>query len=217
MDASADMSGVFFWEKFNNDWMTWDTGKRTNKQESSMPTEAKSEAIDELIELMKNCSIAISTDYSGLNVSDMSDFRTLLRENGIKFKVIKNTLFKIAAEQADWPEMMELVDGQTGIAFGYGDEQSPAKIISNYIKDSGTNIDLKMGLIGTQTLSGDEIKQLASLPGREELVAKLVGQLHGQLAGLVFTLNSPLVGAARVLNAPLTGLATVLQAKAAQG
>ena len=147
----------------------------------------------------------------------MSDFRTLLRENGIKFKVIKNTLFKIAAEQADWPEMMELIDGQTGIAFGYGDEQSPAKIISNYIKDSGTNIDLKMGLIGTQTLSGDEVKQLASLPGREELVAKLVGQLHGQLAGLVFTLNSPLVGAARVLNAPLTGLATVLQAKAAQG
>ena len=182
-----------------------------------MPTEAKSEAIDELIELMKNCSIAISTDYSGLNVSDMSNFRTLLRENGIKFKVVKNTLFKIAAEQADWPEMKELIDGQTGIAFGYGDEQSPAKIISNYIKDSGTNIDLKMGLIGTQTLSGDEVKQLASLPGREELVAKLVGQLHGQLAGLVFTLNSPLVGAARVLNAPLTGLATVLQAKAAQG
>ena len=63
----------------------------------------------------------------------------------------------------------------------------------------------------------DEIKQLASLPGKEELVAKLVGQLHGQLAGLVFTLNSPLVGAARVLNAPLTGLATVLQAKADQG
>ena len=109
-----------------------------------MPTEAKSEAIDELIELMKNCSIAISTDYSGLNVSDMSDFRTLLRENGIKFKVIKNTLFKIAAEQADWPEMKELIDGQTGIAFGYGDEQSPAKIISSYIKDSGTNIDLKI-------------------------------------------------------------------------
>ena len=182
-----------------------------------MPTEAKSEAIDELIELMKNCTIAISTDYSGLNVSDMSDFRTLLRENGIKFKVIKNTLFKIAAEQADWPEMMELIDGQTGIAFGYGDEQSPAKIISSYIKDSVTNIDLKIVLIGTQTLSGDEVKQLASLPGREELVAKLVGQLHGQLAGLVFTLNSPLVGAARVLNAPLTGLATVLQAKAAQG
>jgi large subunit ribosomal protein L10 len=182
-----------------------------------MPTKAKAEAIDEIIQLMKDCSIAISADYSGLNVPDMSSFRTILRENGMKFKVIKNTLLRIAAEQADWPEMKELIDGQTGIAFGYGDEQISAKLISNYIKDSGSDIELKMGLIGSQRLSGDEIKQLAALPGREELVSKLVGQLHGQLSGLVFTLNSPLLGAARVLNAPLLGLATVLQGKVDQG
>ena len=60
-----------------------------------MPTEGKAEAIEELKQLMEDCSIAISTDYSGLNVSEISAFRTVLRENGVKFKVVKNTLLKI--------------------------------------------------------------------------------------------------------------------------
>ena len=72
-----------------------------------MPTEAKAKAIEELKQLMENCSIVISTDYSGLNVSDMSDFRTVLRENGIQFKVVKNTLLSIAADQKEAPEIKE--------------------------------------------------------------------------------------------------------------
>jgi len=181
-----------------------------------MPTEAKTDSIEEFKQLMRDCSVAISTDYSGLDVTTMSSFRTALRENGIKFKVVKNSLFKIAADQAEWPQMRDLLDGPTGIAFGYGEEQLPAKIISDFIRENGSDLEVKLALIGTQILSTEEVKLLASLPGREELVARLVGQLHGQLAGLVFTLNSPLVGTARVLNGPIAGLATVLQGRVQQ-
>ena len=90
-------------------------------------------------------------------------------------------------------------------------------MISDFIRDSGIDIELKAALIGNQSLDTSQIKQLASLPGKDELVSKLVGQLYGQLAGLVYTLNSPLVGTARVLNGPITGLVTVLNGRIQQG
>lgn len=181
-----------------------------------MPTESKTIAVEELSQIMRDCTIAIATDYSGLNVSEMGSFRTALRENGIKYKVVKNTLFRIAADQSELPEMKNLIDGPTGIAFGYGEEQVPAKVIANFIKDNRIGMKVKLALLGKQILSSDEIDKLASLPSREELVANLLSQLHGQISGLVFTLNSPLTSAVRVLNAPITGLATVLQGRLQQ-
>ena len=70
--------------------------------------------------------------------------------------------------------------------------------------------------MGTQILSADELDQLAKLPGKEELIAKLIGQMHGQLAGLVYVLNSPISGFARVLNGPVSGLTNVLNARVQQ-
>ena len=181
-----------------------------------MPTESKTIAIKELSQIMKDCTIAISTDYSGLNVSEMGSFRTALRENGIKYRVVKNTLFKIAADESELPEMKSLIDGPTGIAFGYGEEQVPAKVISNFIKDNRLGMKVKVALLGNQILSTDEIEELASLPSKEELIANVLSQLQGQISGLVFTLNNPLASTARILNAPLAGLATVLQERLQQ-
>jgi large subunit ribosomal protein L10 len=181
-----------------------------------MPTDRKAEDVDSLMEAMKGCTIAISTDYSGLNVSEMSEFRTTLRKNGITYKVVKNTLFKIAADQAEMPAIKDLIDGTTAIAFGYGDEQIPAKVITKYVKDSGVELKIRNALIGDQALSPDQLKELAALPGREELAAKLVGQLQGQLAGLVHVLNNPLVRLARSLNSPSSGLVNVLSSRVKQ-
>lgn len=89
-------------------------------------------------------------------------------------------------------------------------------MISDFIKDSGIGIEVKAALIGEQSLDPSQVKQLAALPGRDELVSKLAGQLQGQLAGLVYTLNSPLVGTARVLNGPIAGLANVLTGRIQQ-
>ena len=165
-----------------------------------MPTEAKISAVEELKQIMEGCSIAIATDYSGTNVSDVNSFRAALRKEGIKYKIVKNTLLKIAADDAGKPEMKELIDGPTGIAFGYGDEQLLAKTIFEFIKKNNIKIVLKTGLIGSDVLSSDQIISLATLPSKEELIAKLVGQLHGQISSLVFVLNAPIVKVVRVLD-----------------
>ena len=112
--------------------------------------------------------------------------------------------------------LKELVDRSTGVIFAYGDEQLPAKVISEFIKDTGTELKLNSGVVGSQILSADELDQLAKLPGRTELVAKLIGQMHGQISGLVYVLNSPISGFARVLNGPVSGLTNVLNARVQQ-
>ena len=182
-----------------------------------MPTDRKAQDIESLKEAMSSCTIAISTDYSGLNVSEMSDLRTVLRESGIKYKVVKNTLLGIAADEADMPAIKGLIDGTTAIAFGYGDEQAHAKIITKYVEDSGLGLEIRDSLIGSQIFTSDQLKQLADLPGKEELAAKLVGQLHGHLASLVYVLNNPLSRLARTLNAPSSNLVNVLNARVQQG
>ena len=182
-----------------------------------MPTDAKTEAIEDLKVAMADCTIAIATDYSGLAVSEMSNLRNSLREQGLKYKVVKNTLLKIAAEQSDWPEMKELVDGPTGIIFGYSEEQIPAKAIVGFIKDSGSDIKIGSGIIGNQLLSTAQIEELSKLPGREELVGKLVTQMQGSISGLVHVLNSPLSGVTRTLNNPLAGFVNVLSGRVKQG
>tara|TARA_B100000519_G_scaffold60719_1_gene51069 strand:- start:2077 stop:2589 length:513 start_codon:yes stop_codon:yes gene_type:complete len=165
-----------------------------------MPTEKKAALIEDLKECIADCSIAIATDYAGISVSEMSELRTAIRNQGMKFKVVKNTLMKIAADESEWPELQELVDGPTGIVFGYGEEQEAAKLITKYIKDSGIELKLKSSAMGSQILSAKELQQWASLPGKDELIAQLIGQLHGQMAALVYTLNNPITRLARTLN-----------------
>ena len=69
-----------------------------------MPTEKKAALIEDLKECIADCSIAIATDYAGISVSEMSELRTAIRNQGMKFKVVKNTLMKIAADESEWPE-----------------------------------------------------------------------------------------------------------------
>jgi large subunit ribosomal protein L10 len=170
-----------------------------------MPTDRKAKTIDDLNSVMENCSIVIATDYSGVDVAEMTMLRSVLREQGMKFKVVKNTLLKIAAEQSSWPELQTLPDGQTGMVFGYGEVQDTAKVIIRYIKNSGSQLKLKSSVMGSQVLTLTELEYLASLPGQDELRAKLV-----------YTLNAPITRMARALNSPITNLAQVLNAHVQQ-
>ena len=131
-----------------------------------MPTDAKIEAIKELKMAMEDCTIAIATDYSGLAVGEISELRTSLREKGLKYKVVKNTLLRIAAEESNWPEMKELIDGPTGIIFGYSEEQIPAKMIVDFIEENGSDIKIGSGIMGHQILSTAQIEELSKIPGK---------------------------------------------------
>ena len=175
-----------------------------------MPTDAKAETVEELKMAMKDCTIAIATDYSGLAVSEMSKLRASLRDKDLIYKVVKNTLLKIAAEQSDWPEMKELVHGPTGIIFGYSEEQIPAKMIVDFIEQNGSDIKIGSGIMGHQILSTAQIEELSKIPGREELIGRLVNQMQGSISGLVYALSFPIAGLTRALNSPLSGLVNVM-------
>lgn len=183
-----------------------------------MPTEKKVQQVDELTDRIERCEIAIATEYRGLRVSDMVALRRAMFEaEGVEIRVVKNRLFKIAAEKAKRPEMAQLVDGPTAILFGFEDVSAPARAAMAYKKDARNDFAMRVGVMGTQLLSQADLEDLANLPSKPELIAKLAGSLQGpvaQLAGLFNNLKP--VAPVRLLSDSVTTLAGLLTARAEQ-
>ena len=99
-----------------------------------MPTPRKVAMLAEIKDRMSRASIAISADYSGLTVAQLTDLRRALRPADVDVKIVKNTLASMAATQANRPEMAELLSGPTAIAFGFGDPIAPVKILTEHLR-----------------------------------------------------------------------------------
>ena len=165
-----------------------------------MPTQEKKQVIDALTEELKNSDAVIVSHYRGMSVEQNNALRKKLREAGIRHKVYKNTLAKIAAKAAGKEEISEFLTGPTVVTLGSGDIVAPAKILVDFAKECDA-FKVLGGVIEGKKASAEDVKAIASLPSREELLAKLLGSL-----------NSPISGLVRVLNGPLQGLHTVLTA-----
>jgi len=150
---------------------------------------------------MEQCTVAITTDYTGLSVEAMNALRRDLREKGVQFRVVKNTLTYLAADAAGQPAFKEIVEGPTGIAFGYGDPVEPAKALAEYVRSTRSPLKIRGGIMDGRVLSSGDVVALAALPSKEDLVARLLGQLQAPISGLVTVLNGPISGLARVLQA----------------
>ena len=98
--------------------------------------EKKTQIIDWIQETLSKSSVGIMTDYRGLSAQEMFALRRTLKESGIEYKVVKNTLARFAAERAGKEELISFFDGPVAIAFGYGDIIEPAKALTNYIDAS---------------------------------------------------------------------------------
>ena len=164
-----------------------------------MPTERKVREVEELGKLIAESTIAISADFSGMGVSAMTELRSALRQRGVRFRVVKNRLTYLAAEAAGRPLVKDIVQGPTGIAFGFDDPVAPAKALSEFITSNRSVLKIKGAILGDRTLSAEEVGELAALPSRDELIARLLGQLQGPIASLTYVLNAPLGALARVL------------------
>lgn len=122
-------------------------------------------------------------EYKGISVKQMSKLRNLLREKNAEFKVSKRTLLKIASKKAGISELPdETFPGTVGATFSYGDQLAAAKILHTFIKEA-EQLKLLGGIMEGRVLSAAEVKQLAMLPGKEELLAKLVGSLKSPISG----------------------------------
>ncbi|MEW6034081.1 MAG: 50S ribosomal protein L10 [Chloroflexota bacterium] len=170
-----------------------------------MVREYKAKAVEELAEALSRSKIAIVTDFRGAPTNAVTQLRRQLREAGVEYRVVKNTLTTFAAEKAHKESIKPLLQGPTAIAFGYDDETTPARILAEYMKSSGVALRIKGAMLGDRVLEPGEVSRLPLLPSREALVAELMGRIKAPISGLVATLG-----------APLRGLVLVLQARAKQ-
>ena len=164
-----------------------------------MPTPKKEQLVKELQAQFARATITISTGYAGLTIPVMNDVRQKLREKGVEYRVVKNTLAHIAADNAKVPAIKATVQGPTAIALGYGDPVDAAKAIDEVVRVARINIKVLGGTLNGKPLAADQITALAALPPKPQLVAKLLGQMNAPITSLVATLNAPIAALAIVL------------------
>ncbi len=166
-----------------------------------MRKEEKREAVEELAGKLSRCTIAITTDYRGLSVAEMTELRRQLRQRGVEYRVIKNTLARLAAEQAGKEGIINVIEGPTAIAFSYSDITEPAKALIDHIRTAKSELRIRGGLLDQRVLSASEVTTLATLPPREDLIAKMLAVMQGTVFSLVQVLNANVAGFLGVLNA----------------
>ncbi len=149
---------------------------------------------------LKNSSSVVLTEFRGLDVHSLAELRRRLREKEVDYKVIKNSLARIAASNLGLDELYGYLTGPTALATAVEEIVAPAKVIFDFSKEHDA-LRIKGGILEGQVINADKVKTLAKLPSKEELLAKLVGNLNGSIAGLVNMLNNPLRGLVGVLTA----------------
>ena len=132
--------------------------------------------------------------------------RRRLKESGIEYKVVKNTLARFAAERAGKDELASFFVGPVAVALGYGDITKPAKVLADYIGTSKTSLGIKGGFLGDSLLTVEDVMTLSALPSREVLLAKVVGGMQMPILALVGCLTSPIRGFIGMLQARIQQL-----------
>jgi large subunit ribosomal protein L10 len=149
----------------------------------------KQELVSALHEKFENKKILILVDYKGLNVPKINELRSKLRQDGIEFRVVKNTLLFRAAEQTDVELIKDRFEGPSAVALSYDDPVAPAKALYEFAKDN-EKLQIKGGVMGGTILDADGIKRLSELPSREVLLGKVLGTMNAVPTGLVRALSN---------------------------
>ncbi len=163
--------------------------------------EKKKALVDELAEKMKNASSGVLVDYKGINVADDTKLRRELREAGVDYSVVKNTLLRFAAQKAGFDALNSVLEGTTALAVSMTDAVAPAKILNAFAKKSGDKFNIKAGFVDGRVIAPAEVSSLAELPSKEELVARALAGFNAPITGLVNVLNGNLRGLVVALNA----------------
>jgi large subunit ribosomal protein L10 len=171
-----------------------------------MSREEKARTIDILQESLSKCNIGIFTDYRGMPNSEMTVLRGKLRELGVEYRVVKNTLAQFAAGRAGRDDLTSSFEGPVAIAFGYGDITDPARALADYIGAAKVSLSIKGGFLSDRLLTSDEVNTLATLPPKEILIAKLLGGMQSPITNLVNCLAAPVRGLMGVLQARIQQL-----------
>jgi large subunit ribosomal protein L10 len=158
----------------------------------TLPTQAKIDRVDELKEKLERCSIAVSTNYAGIGVNDITDLRRRMRASGVEFTVVKNNLMKLACDASQMPQAKTMVEGPTAIAFGYEDPSVVPKALAEYIRSSRLPLDIQGAVMeGGLMLPASDVTRMATLPDKPQLISNLMGQMQAPLQRLLGIMNGP--------------------------
>ena len=149
----------------------------------------KEAKVAEIKEKLEKAQAVILADYQGLTVEEDTQLRKNLREAGIEYKVYKNTLVILAAKELGIEGMDAFLEGPISIAFGYDDVTAPARILNDFANDH-KKLELKAGVVNKEIYDKDKIVQLASIPSKEVLIAKLLGSIKAPLSNLAYLINA---------------------------
>lgn len=159
----------------------------------------KASIIEELKERIRRQKILIFSDFRGISVAKLKHLRRALKKGDAEYKVAKKTLIDRALKETNLPGEIKKLEGEIGIAFGYGDQVEPAKVLLKFGKENET-FKVLGGILNATILGAKDIVALAKLPSREVLLAQVVGALAGPIRGLATVLQGNMHNLVVVLN-----------------
>ena len=164
-----------------------------------MPNKKNIEQVKELSETLAKAKAVYFTEYHGLNVGDITKLRSEFFKVDVDYKVAKNTLIKLAAQDNKISGVDDMLKGSTALAISYDEPVAPAKVIKEFKKDNELP-EVKGILFEGEFMSGGEFERLADMPSKEESLSMLVAMLNSPLQKLILTLNAPMQDTLGVLN-----------------
>jgi len=150
--------------------------------------EEKVALVNEIAEKLQNAKSTIIADYRGLTVAEVTELRKNLRDAGIEFKVLKNTMTRRAADQVNLSDVNEYLTGPNAIAFSYDDVVAPAKILNDFAK-AHKALELKGGIVEGKVVSTSEVQALAELPSKEGLLSMLANVLQAPIRNFAYAVK----------------------------
>lgn len=163
-----------------------------------MPNPRKVAMVEQLAEDLASAGSLVLSDFSGINVEEISELRKRCRASDVTFRVVKNTLVGRAVEGTDMAGLVDHFEGPTAIAFS-GDLVAPARVLKEFAKEFG-KLEVKAGFVDGQVVDKGSVQTLADLPGREQLLGMVAGTMQAPITGLVRTLNATITGLVNALD-----------------
>lgn len=151
--------------------------------------EEKVQAINEIAGKLRDSQTTVVADYRGLTVAQVTELRKQLREAGVEFQVLKNSLTRLATEKESLTELDQYLTGPNALAFSKDDIIAPAKIIADFAKKND-KLEIKGGVIEGKVVGADQIKELASLPSREGLLSMLLSVLQAPMRNVALAVKA---------------------------
>jgi large subunit ribosomal protein L10 len=145
--------------------------------------------VAEIKEKLEKAKAIVVTKYQGLTVEEDTQLRKSLREAGVEYKVYKNTLVILAAKELGLDGIVEYLEGPVSIAFGHEDVTAPARILNDFAKDHKA-LELKAGIVEGEVYDTNKITQLATIPSKDVLIAKLLGSIKSPISSLARVLSA---------------------------